>query len=121
MKRIEKVLNLCSKLNKMTKSIIITYNESDESLLMAFFKKIKVKTETLQPKSEIETIRKRLYNKYVVTGLWVNMNDEEREDAALAETMIYAQEQPDYHVYSEAESKNYRAKLRKKLTTHADY
>ena len=73
-RRIEKALNLCLKLNKMTKSIIITYNELDESLLMALFKKIKVKTETLQPKSEIET-----------------------------------------------ESKNYRAKLRKKLTTHADY
>ena len=112
---------MCSKLNKMTKSIIITYNESDESLLMALFKKIKVKTETLQPKSEIEVVRQRLHDKFVVTGLWVNMNDEEREDAAHAETIIFAHEQPDYHVYSETESKNYRAKLRKKLTTDANH
>ena len=77
--------------------------------------------ETLQPKSEIETVRQRLHDKYVVTGLWANMNDDEREDAAHAETIIYTQAQPDYRVYSETESKNYRAKLRKKLTTHADY
>ena len=30
----------------MTKSITITFNEADESLLMAFFKKFKIKIET---------------------------------------------------------------------------
>ena len=105
----------------MTKSIIITYDEADESFLMAFFKKIKVRTETIGPESEIKVVRQRLHDKFVTTGLWANMNDEEREDAAHAETMMFAEEQPDYHVYTADESKNYRSELRKKLTTDADH
>jgi hypothetical protein len=32
----------------MTKSIIINYSEADESLLMAFFKRLKIKTQPIQ-------------------------------------------------------------------------
>ena len=103
----------------MAKSILISYNEADESFLMALFKKLKVKTLSA-PKSEIEIVRQRLHNKYVVNNKWATMNDEEREDAAHAETMLYAQEQPDHHVYTVAETKAFRAKLRQKLTVDAD-
>ena len=105
----------------MAKSIIITYNEADESLLMALFQKFKIKTKTVQPQSEIETVRQRLHDKFVVSGEWVKMSDEEREDAAHTETMIFGQEQPDYHTFTAKESQDYRSNLRKKLTTHADH
>ena len=104
----------------MTKNILISYNEADESFLMALFKKLKVKTLSAS-KSEIEIIRQRLHHKYVVNNKWATMSEEEREDAAHAETMLYAQEQPDHHVYTSAETKAFRAKLRTKLTTNADH
>ena len=103
----------------MTKSITISYEEADESLLLALFKKLKVKTLT-PPTSEIEVVRRRLHDKYVVNGTWTTMDEEEREDAAHAETMIFAQEQPDYHVYSIAETKAQRLKMRQKLTQYAN-
>ncbi len=104
----------------MTKSILISYNEADESFLMALFKKLKVKTLSA-PKSEIEIVRQRLHDKYIVNNKWATMSEEEREDAAHAETMLYAQEQPNYHVYTAAETKAFRAKLRQKLTANADH
>jgi hypothetical protein len=55
----------------MTKSIKVNYEEAD---------------------SEIGLIRKRLHNKYVLTGKWSQMNDDAREDAAHAETLIYRRE-----------------------------
>ena len=103
----------------MTKSIIISYEEADENLLLALFKKLKVKTLTL-PTTEIEVVRQRLSEKYVVNGTWATMDEEEREDAAHAETMIFAQEQPDYHVYSVDETKAQRLKMRQKLTQYAN-
>ena len=109
------------KIKEMRKSIIITYNEADESLLMALFQKFKIKTKTVQPESEIETIRQRLHDKFVVSGEWANMTDEEREDATHAETMIYGQEQADHHTYTAVESQDYRSKLREKLTSHAKH
>ena len=91
----------------MTRSITISYEEADENLLLELFKKLKVKTLT-SPTSEIEVVRQRLSEKYVVNGTWATMDEEEREDAAHAETMIFAQEQPDYHVYSVDETKAQR-------------
>ena len=104
----------------MTKSITISYEEADENFLFALFQKLKIKTSTT-PVSEIDTVRQRLREKYVVNGTWSAMNDEEREDAAHAETMIFAKEQPDYHVYSVDETKAQRAALRQKLTQYADH
>lgn len=104
----------------MTKSITISYDEVDESFLMSLFEKLKIETLTTQP-SEIAVIRQRLYDKYIVNHTWSSMNDEEREDAAHAETMIFAQEQPDYHVFSIAETKAKRAELRQQLTQYANY
>jgi hypothetical protein len=106
----------------MTKSITITYQEADEKLLMAFFKRLKIATNSekkMDVDPEVEVVRKRLYDKYVVTGQWAKMNDEEREDAAHVESMIYAKEQPDYMVYSVSETNAYLMNLRSKLMDNA--
>ncbi len=101
----------------MIKSITIAYNEADESLLMALFSKLKIKVlNNPVSSSEITVVRQRLHDKYVVNGIWDTMDDEAREDAAHAEMMIYAKEQPDYHVYTAEQTKAHRAKLRQELT-----
>jgi hypothetical protein len=102
------------KIINMVKNITIAYNEADESLLLALFSKFKIKV--LSPPTEITVVRQRLHDKYVVNGTWETMDEEAREDAAHAETMLYAKEQPDYHVYSVADTKAHRAKLRQQLT-----
>jgi hypothetical protein len=60
-------------------------------------------------------IRERLRVKYVLNGEWASMDDEDRQDAALLEGMLYDKEQPDYEVYSEADTKNYLNNLKKQL------
>lgn len=37
-------------------------------------------------------IRERLHNKYVQTGEWQSMNLDEKEDAAILESMLYLEE-----------------------------
>jgi hypothetical protein len=102
----------------MTKSITITYQEADEGLLIAFFNRLKIaivsdkKTGT---DSEIEVVRKRLYDKYVVTGQWSKMGDEAREDAAHAETLIYRREQGEEYL-SKAEADAFLRELETELT-----
>jgi hypothetical protein len=105
----------------MTKSIIINYHEADENILMAIFKKFRVTTKNIAEADEITVVRQRLQTKYVVDGTWQTMTDDEKEDAAHAETMIYAQEQPSHRVISPDESKAYRKQLRQKLSTHAEH
>ncbi len=105
----------------MKKRIIITYDEADENFLMTFFKKLKVKTKALDPKTQVEIVKKRLHDKYVLTGEWTTMTEEERENAAHAETMIFNQEQPEHHVYSAEDTKSYRQKMRKKLLENANH
>ena len=39
----------------MTKSIIVTYDEADENILMTLLRKIKAKTEVLEPKKDAKT------------------------------------------------------------------
>lgn len=104
----------------MTKSIIINYNQADESLLLALFKKFKITTKNLTESEEITVVRQRLYTKYIQNGTWHTMSDEEKVDAAHAETMIYAQGQPEHHVFSPNESKAYRKELRQKLNARAE-
>jgi hypothetical protein len=102
----------------MTKSITITYQEADEGLLMAFFNRLKIaivfdkKTGT---DSEIEEVRKRLHDKYVVTGQWSKMDDEVREDAAHAETLIYRREQGEEYL-SKVEADAFLRELETELT-----
>ncbi len=104
----------------MTKSIIITYKETDESFLMTFLKKMKVKTTAMSDSDEITAVRQRLHDKYVVPGVWSEMSDEDQVDAAHAETMIYAREQLDHQVFTIQETELYFKNLEKKLRTNAD-
>jgi hypothetical protein len=118
---LKKLFNFVEKIRTMTKSIIINYNEADENILMVIFEKFKVTTKNITESEEVTVVRQRLHTKYVQNGTWHTMSDEEKEDAAHAETMMYAQEQPDHHVFSAVESKAYRKQLRQKLTEHAEY
>jgi hypothetical protein len=57
-----------------------------------------VQNETESDVVRTAAIRERLRLKYVVTDEWLTMDDEERQDAALLEGMLYDKEQPDYEV-----------------------
>jgi hypothetical protein len=62
-----------------------------------------------------EAIRERLRLKYVVNGEWASMDDDDRQDASLLEGILYDKEQPDYEVYSEAETKDFYTNLKQQL------
>jgi hypothetical protein len=81
-----------------------------KSLGLAF----RIKEETPKEEDDDETVavRERLRLKYVVTGEWKNMDEEDREDAVLLETMLWKREQPDYEVLSEEETMNILARLK---------
>ena len=89
-----------------------------------FFKRLNVPYQILDPKSEPETlwephvhaiIQERLIEKYVKTGEWEEMSDENRQDASQLEKMLWQKEQADYQVYSETETKDYITQLKKDL------
>ena len=72
---------------------------------------------TLNDEDALRTaaIRERLRLKYVVNGEWTNMDDDDRQDAALLEGILYNKEQPDYEVYSEADTKDFYTNLKQQL------
>ena len=59
----------------MTKSLIITFDEKDESVLMSFFKKLKIKTLNAQKQAIQVRIQQALQS-----GLWDSFDEEEKED-----------------------------------------
>lgn len=61
----------------MTKSLVITYEEQDESLLMAFFNRLKIKTQTSVSDKDV-SIQKKV-QEAVKSGYWESLNEEERE------------------------------------------
>ncbi|MBL7816928.1 MAG: hypothetical protein JNL70_18035 [Saprospiraceae bacterium] len=115
----------------MTKSLIIEFDPQHEGLLLALFKKLQVKTIDVKafslkkgdilPDTNDEDIEEHIYvqkalkQKFVETGQWENMSDDEQQDAALAEMMIYEQERPDYKVMTAEESETFYATLKKQL------
>ena len=101
----------------MIKSITINYQEADEGLLMAFFKRLKIAVvagKKVEPQSENEVVRKRLHDKYVLNGKWDKMNDDEKEDAAHAETLIYRREQGEDYL-SQAETEQFLTEIEREL------
>jgi hypothetical protein len=60
-------------------------------------------------------IQKRLIDKYVATGEWAKMNDEERQDASLLERMLYDAEQPSEGQLPESETTQFLSDLKKGL------
>ena len=96
----------------MTKSLIIEFNEQDENRLLTFFKELKVKIKTLDETSvERSWVQSELTKKYVQTGEWVSMNDENRQDAVLAEMMLFERQSSDYGILNEIETKDFLAKI----------
>ena len=63
------------------------------------------KVEPVEDDLETITIRERLTEKYVKTGEWENMDDEERQDMALLEKMLWLDELPNNQPYSVNETK----------------
>ena len=59
----------------MTKSITITFDEKDESLLMSFFDKMKIKTVNTQKQAIQIRIQQAMQ-----AGLWDNFDAEEKEN-----------------------------------------
>lgn len=96
----------------MTKSLIIEFNEQDENRLLSFFKELKVKIKTLDDTSvERSWVQNELTKKYVQTGEWASMDDENRQDAVLAEMMLFERQSSDYGILNEIETKDFLAKI----------
>jgi hypothetical protein len=57
----------------MTKSIIINYSEADESLLMAFFKRLKVKIQPIESETDFgdKGVPKRVAENIVESLEWI--------------------------------------------------
>ena len=80
----------------MTKSITITYDETDEPFLLALFERLEIQVKPIEStdfNNEKAIIHQRLHDKYVATGLWEKLNEEERHEAVHAETLHYQEEQ----------------------------
>lgn len=79
----------------MTKSITISYDEADEALLLALFERLGITIEDMAASDsdmEREVIRQRLNEKYVLTGLWEKLNEEERKTAVRVEKAHFQEE-----------------------------
>ena len=125
----------------MMKSLIIEFDPQDESLLLALFKKLKVKainiaekayekgdiiSDTLTTPSKIilndeddleeqAFVQNALQQKYVLTGQWEQKTDDERQDLVLAEMMLYEQQRSDYKIMTAEESETFYTTLKKQL------
>ena len=106
-------------------AVVLPFSESkDLKMLLDLARRLQIpfriqEVESFEPESlETITVRTRLTEKYVSTGEWDNMDDDERQDASLLEMMLFAEEQPDYKIYSVEESAQMLADL--KAECHAD-
>ena len=66
-----------------------------------------IKTDLLDDEDALKTaaIRERLRLKYVVNGEWATMDDEDRQDAALLESMLYDDENGLVEILEESDAK----------------
>lgn len=62
----------------MSKSLVITFDEKDENLLMAFFNRLKIKALSVENGKEVR-IQKRI-QEAVQTGYWQTLNEDEQEE-----------------------------------------
>ena len=104
-------------------AVVFPYNESKELqkiLDLAHSLKIAFRIREVDPiepdegSLETITVRARLTEKYVNTGLWSTMDEEEREDAALVEMMKYTQEDLELNqpAFPESETRQYLMDLK---------
>ena len=73
---------------------------------------------TIWDNAQHTAVRKRLTHTYVKSGAWNSMNDDERQDAALLEKMMFQEEKANYTVHSVDESAHILANLKAEL--HGD-
>jgi hypothetical protein len=98
----------------MTKSLVIEFNEQNENRLLTLFRELKVKIKTLDDTFiERSWVQNELANKYVKTGEWASMDDDDRQDAVLAEMMLFERQSSDYGVLNEEETKDFLAKIKR--------
>lgn len=66
-----------------------------------------IKTDTSDDEDALKTaaIRERLRLKYVINGEWATMDDEDRQDAALLESMLYDDENGLVEILEESDAK----------------
>lgn len=108
-------------------TLILRFDDSTKfDKVLQLVKQLKVSFETTEPTTLWEEathkiIQNRLINKYVSTGEWAKMTDDERQDASLLEKMLYDEEQPDYKVYSVEESDKILADLKNELYADSTY
>jgi hypothetical protein len=108
-------INDKSLLMKMFESFqdIIKFQDTDNDLIP--IQQAELEAAIKQESNRTAAIRERLRLKYVTTGEWAKMDDEERQDASLLEGMLYDKDQPDYEAYSETDTKNFYKTLKKEL------
>lgn len=83
----------------MKETAIIEFDVRDRDVLMTIFERFKVafkSKKTVESDDETLYVKGQLQAKYASTGLWDRMDDEERMDAAHAETLIYRKENGEY-------------------------
>lgn len=103
----------------MKETAIIEFDVQDKDVLMSIFERFKV---VFIPKKMTEIddetvyVKAKLHAKYVQTGLWQSMDDEERIDAAHAETLIYRKKMGEYNEkLSEEETQTFLADMERQL------
>lgn len=103
----------------MKETAIIEFDVQDKDVLMSIFERFKV---VFIPKKMTEIddetvyVKAKLHRKYVETGLWHSMTDEERMDAAHAETLIYRKETGEYdEKLSNEETQTFLAEMESQL------
>ena len=92
--------------DSIMRTLILPFSDTDIDVL-TFIQGLlnQKKTFRIEPNDpevlERLVLQARMTEKYVKTGKWDNMDDDEREDAALVEMMLYAEEDPDNETYPE--------------------
>ena len=125
---------LIEKYRKMTKSLTIEFDPKDEFFLLALFQKMKVRVSKNggqelvheqvidssnafadSEKEEILFVQNALREKYVTSGEWEKLTEDEKEDSALAEMMNYERQRDDYKIMTVEDSQAFYATLKKQL------
>jgi hypothetical protein len=68
--------------------------------------------EEIDDLQRIEAIRERLRLKYVVNGQWATMTDDDRQDAALLEGMLYDDENDNVELLSTTEQIEFKNEMK---------
>jgi hypothetical protein len=99
-------------------TLILPYSETDTEIL-SFIDRLRRTKKVFKIDDDDtlrnEAIRERLRLKYVTTGEWAVMDDEDRQDASLLEGMLYDKEMGNVEMHSETDSKDFYLQLKKEL------